>query len=81
MFREVFKGQLKSSEGGFKCAVKLPLLEIPKFDGTVRKWPFFKGAFESTIHNNSSLDNIQKLRYLQMHTVLEKPPVSFLDWN
>ena len=65
MFKEVFKGQLKNNEGVFK----LPTLEIPKFDGTLKKLLFFKGAFESSVHNNSSLDNSQKLRLLQMHTI------------
>jgi hypothetical protein len=45
--------------------VKLPKLTIKKFDGDLTKWVSFWDAFESSIHNNSDLTDIDKFNYLQ----------------
>ncbi|XP_043263201.1 uncharacterized protein LOC122403641 [Colletes gigas] len=44
--------------------VKLPTIELPTFDGTYSLWLKFKDTFESLIHNNKALGNIEKFHYL-----------------
>ena len=45
--------------------VKLPTLEIPNFDGEITQWPNFYNTFESLIHENKTLSDVQKLQYLK----------------
>ncbi|MEM7375590.1 MAG: DUF1759 domain-containing protein, partial [Bacteroidota bacterium] len=45
--------------------VRLPKLELKKFNGDLLKWQSFWDSFDSTIHNNDSLHNIDKLNYLR----------------
>ena len=45
--------------------VRLPKLNLPKFTGKYDEWfPFFD-KFNSSIHSNASLNNVQKLQYLR----------------
>lgn len=44
--------------------VKLPKIEIPSFDGNFKNWQTFIDMYDSLIHNNSSLSNIEKFNYL-----------------
>ena len=44
--------------------VKLPKLDLRKFDGDISKWPSFWDAFESSVHSNTKLASIDKLNYL-----------------
>ena len=44
--------------------VKLPKLDLKKFDGEISNWPTFWDAFESSIHNNTKLAAIDKFNYL-----------------
>jgi len=44
--------------------VKLPKLDLRKFDGDISKWPSFWDAFESSVHNNTKLALIDKFNYL-----------------
>ena len=48
---------------------RLPKLELPQFDGDSLKWQTFWDSFESTIHYNVTLTNVQKFSYLkaQLH--------------
>ena len=48
-----------------KTTIKLPKLELTKFDGDLLKWPEFLDFFQTTIHNNHSLDDVDKLKYLR----------------
>lgn len=48
-----------------KHQVKLPLINLPTFSGQYTKWLEFKDTFESLIHNNSDLGDIQKFHYLR----------------
>ena len=48
-----------------KLIVKLPKLELKKFDGNILKWTEFWDRFESTIHNNKSLHNVDIFNYLK----------------
>ena len=45
--------------------VRLPKLELKKFDGNVLKWQEFWDTFEATIHNNPTLQPIDKFNYLR----------------
>ena len=44
--------------------IKLPELKISKFDGDVTNWQTFWEQFESAVHLNDTLDNINKFDYL-----------------
>lgn len=56
----------KEQTGGIgyvpKC--RLPEIELPRFDGKYSSWLTFKDDFENLIHNNESIENIDKFRYL-----------------
>ncbi|UYV83977.1 hypothetical protein LAZ67_X000770 [Cordylochernes scorpioides] len=47
-----------------KTKINLPKFSLPSFKGDLDQWLDFK-TFEDTIINNSSLNNIQKFKYLQ----------------
>lgn len=69
--------QQKSTEGGqsSKSAtsavsppppeVKLPRITIPTFSGSYTEWQSFHDLFIALIHNNKSLEKVQKLHYLK----------------
>ena len=44
--------------------VKLPKLSIKKFSGDLTKWVTFWDSFDSSIHNNPSLSDVDKFNYL-----------------
>ena len=44
--------------------VKLPKLDLRKFDGDISKWPSFWDAFESSVHSNTKLAPVDKFNYL-----------------
>ena len=44
--------------------VKLPKLSIKKFNGDLTKWVTFWDSFDSSIHSNLSLSNVDKFNYL-----------------
>ncbi|XP_064466520.1 uncharacterized protein LOC135377780 [Ornithodoros turicata] len=46
-------------------SVKLPKLEISKFDGDLRNRGSFWDQFDSTIHSNESLSKVDKFKYLK----------------
>lgn len=45
--------------------VRLPTIELPRFRGEIGEWLGFRDTFESLIHNNQSIDPIQKFHYLK----------------
>ena len=47
-----------------KATVKLPKLELMKFDGNLLKWQEFWDSFNTTVNRNPSLEDIDKLNYL-----------------
>lgn len=49
------------------CNIKLPKISIPIFSGVYSEWTTFKDLYLSLIHNNNSLDNVQKMHYLKGH--------------
>ena len=44
---------------------RLPKLDLPTFDGNILNWQTFWDAFNSTIHLNTTLTEIQKFSYLK----------------
>ena len=51
--------------------VKLPKLTLKKFNGDLTKWTTFWDSYESSIHHNSQLSDIDKFIYL--NSLLEGP--------
>lgn len=52
--------------------VKLPKITLPTFDGKSLEWLEFRDTYESLIHKNEELNEIQKFHYLRAS--LEGPP-------
>ncbi|XP_033229608.1 uncharacterized protein LOC117181150 [Belonocnema kinseyi] len=48
-----------------KQRINIPESFLPKFSGKYEDWLSFKDAFSSMIHNQSDLNNIEKLQYLK----------------
>lgn len=44
---------------------KLPKIAIPSFSGKYAEWTSFRDLFLSLIHNNATLDDVQRLHYLK----------------
>ena len=49
---------------GFSAHVKLPKLSLKRFNGDLTRWNTFWDSFESAVHGNSSLTNVDKFNYL-----------------
>nr|XP_012233615.1 PREDICTED: uncharacterized protein LOC105678681 [Linepithema humile] len=49
--------------------MRLPTIEIPKFDGRWEEWLPFRDTFTSMIHDNEALPAIDKLHYLRWSLV------------
>lgn len=45
--------------------IKLPTINLPKFNGAFQNWLEFRDTFQSLIHNNVSVNNVQKFHYLK----------------
>nr|CAI5839513.1 unnamed protein product [Callosobruchus analis] len=45
--------------------VKLPTINLPTFDGNLQNWLEFRDIYESLIHKNESISNIQKFHYMR----------------
>lgn len=48
-----------------KANLKLKPIEIPTFSGEYKCWISFKNMFDSLIHNNADLSDLQKIHYLK----------------
>ena len=53
------------TDGGSSARVKLPKLAMHSFDGDITKWPSFWDSYESAIHSNTSLSDVDKFNYLR----------------
>jgi hypothetical protein len=49
------------------ASVKLPKLEIAKFDGNPANWQEFWDSYEATIHNHADLSPVDKFKYLKSY--------------
>lgn len=45
--------------------VKLPKLALPRFGGSILQWPTFWDSFESAVHKNLDLSDVDKFNYLR----------------
>lgn len=45
--------------------IKLPVLEMPEFNGNLIKWVEFWNIFEGDVHNNLTMTQVHKFRYLK----------------
>ncbi|XP_036322052.1 uncharacterized protein LOC118736051 [Rhagoletis pomonella] len=48
-----------------KTTMKLPKIELPKFDGTFGTWLSFKDTFSTCVINGVTLSDVQRLHYLK----------------
>ena len=48
----------------FKADFKLPRLNLPIFDGSLKDWHSFYDIFVSTVHENTAISPAQKFKYL-----------------
>lgn len=46
-------------------SIRLPKIDLPKFSGDYHDWLEYRDTFLSIIHQNDSIDNINKLHYLR----------------
>ncbi|XP_045462023.1 uncharacterized protein LOC123672080 [Harmonia axyridis] len=60
--RNVLNHDVKSE---VKSRVQLPVIDLPKFNGTYEGWLSFKDLFHSLVHSNQSISDIQKYHYLR----------------
>ena len=44
---------------------RLPKISLPSFSGDILLWQFFWDSYESTIHSNVNLTDVQKFTYLK----------------
>lgn len=67
-----------SKENGviYKPNVKLPKIDLPKFDGKLSDWPTFINLFTNLVHKNDNLSNSEKYHFLI--TSLSKNPLSLV---
>lgn len=49
--------------------MKLPTIELPKFDGNYDAWLEFRDTFKSMIHDNDSFPDIKKFHYMRASLV------------
>lgn len=54
-------------QGDLQLRLRLPKLTIRKFGGDLTKWVSFWVSFESAIHNNPTLTDIDKFNYLKSY--------------
>jgi hypothetical protein len=55
----------------FGTKPKLPKITLPRFNGDVTKWNTFWDSFNSAIHTNTDIANIDKFNYLK--SLIEGP--------
>ena len=60
---------LNTNATAFQPKAKLPKLVLPKFRGDITQWQSFWDSFNSTIHTNPQLSQIDKFNHL--HSLLE----------
>ena len=46
---------------------RLPKLTLPTFEGNPLEWQTFWDSFDSAVHSNNVLSNVQRLNYLRAH--------------
>lgn len=62
-----FQSMLDQYLNNSKNEIRLPRIEVPKFDGEINKWPEFRELFCTMIHDNKKLNDVQRIQYLKTH--------------
>ncbi|XP_059059128.1 uncharacterized protein LOC131852480 [Achroia grisella] len=69
--KQTFSDLSSAPTGGNSCGIdapvsrpRLPPLELVSFSGNYQDWNLFYASYKSTVHDNSSLTNSEKLYYL-----------------
>ncbi|XP_061717936.1 uncharacterized protein LOC133525635 [Cydia pomonella] len=55
----------QSSHKGNNKLVRLPTIQLPKYNGSYENWLGFRDTFTSLIHSNDDIDDINKFHYLR----------------
>ncbi|XP_063361532.1 uncharacterized protein LOC134650505 [Cydia amplana] len=55
----------QSSRKGNNKLVRLPTIQLPKYNGSYQNWLGFRDTFTSLIHSNDGIDDINKFHYLR----------------
>ncbi|KOB51923.1 Uncharacterized protein OBRU01_26887, partial [Operophtera brumata] len=58
---------LQTTSRAENTSLKLPKISIPTFSGLYSEWTTFRDLYVSLIHDNPSIDNVQKMHYLKGH--------------
>lgn len=45
--------------------LKLPTIEVPKFNGNLNNWISFYDTFKRMVHENDALNDVQRMHYLK----------------
>lgn len=61
--KNVLKENIKTNTS--KNEVKLPSISLPSFNGNYTEWQSFHDLFMALVHNNDSLEAVQKMHYLK----------------
>ena len=64
---EPLQGHVNTFAGVSQNASRLPKLTLPIFGGDPLKWQTVWDSFDSAVHSNNVLTNVQKLNYLRVH--------------
>ncbi|KAI5644627.1 putative peptidase (DUF1758) domain-containing protein [Phthorimaea operculella] len=60
-----FKSVAGSERGNKQNLVKLPTIQLPKFNGSYENWLHFRDTFSSLIDSVDNIDDINKFHYLR----------------
>ena len=63
--KRLLKGHVSTPSASDSKGVRLPKLDVPKFDGNILNWRSFWEQFQVSVHDRSNLAESEKLVYLQ----------------
>lgn len=58
-------GRVESTDTQLQNQIRLPKINLPNFGGSYEDWYTFHDTFNSLIHSNSNISQIQKFHYLK----------------
>lgn len=76
-FDEIGSKNVQQSSGG--SSFKTPKIELPEFNGSIENWIHFRDMFISLVHDNTSLQDIQKYHFLRMSIKMPAGTSNVLD--
>ncbi|CAG9562855.1 unnamed protein product [Danaus chrysippus] len=73
------KNKIESSSNKSRpdCHLKLPPIKITPFNGEANKWLSFRDTYVSLVHNNETIDDVNRFHYLK--TYLEGPASAVIN--